>query len=313
MISVVIPIYNVEKYLRECLDSVRGQTFADFEVVMVNDGSTDSSRAIAAEYAASDPRFRLIDKPNGGPSETRNKGMENCRGEYFVFLDSDDALHPKALEILKKVLDDFPQADMAMTDIRQTVNPEFNISEPFTIKNGADLLTQTLYQKRGTHNNMTGRLIRRNAVEQTGSFRPHVLYEDLEYCQRLYMRCRHIAVSGSIITHYRITPGSLTRKWSPKRLDALDVTDEIARRMAADPKGLKAAQSRRFSAHYNMFLLSVANGYAPGADRCWPVIRQYRLQMLLDPDVRLKNKAGALIACFGRRFTGLFAKKFAGE
>lgn len=98
-ISVIIPVYNVEKYLRRCLDSVKGQTFADWEAICVNDGSPDGSRAIIGEYASSDPRFILFDKPNGGLSDARNFGMAKARGEYIVFLDSDDFIHPQTFEI----------------------------------------------------------------------------------------------------------------------------------------------------------------------------------------------------------------------
>lgn len=98
-ISIIIPVYNVEKYLRRCLDSVLGQTFGDWEAVCVNDGSPDGSRSIIEEYALSDPRFVLCDKPNGGLSDARNFGLSRAQGDYVVFLDSDDFIHPQTLEI----------------------------------------------------------------------------------------------------------------------------------------------------------------------------------------------------------------------
>ena len=98
-ISVIIPVYNVEKYVGRCLDSVLGQTFTDWEAVCVNDGSPDRSRGILAEYAERDSRIKIIDKPNGGLSDARNAGMRNASGEYVVFLDSDDFIHPQTFEI----------------------------------------------------------------------------------------------------------------------------------------------------------------------------------------------------------------------
>ena len=89
-ISVIIPCYNVEKYLRECLDSVVNQTLKDIEIICVNDGSTDGTQKILEEYAQKDDRILLINKPNGGLSLARNTGMEKMRGEYVAFLDSDD-------------------------------------------------------------------------------------------------------------------------------------------------------------------------------------------------------------------------------
>jgi CDP-glycerol glycerophosphotransferase len=104
-ISVVVPIYDVEEYLDECLRSLAGQTFADFEAVMVDDGSTDGSAAIAERFAGADPRFRLVRQPNGGLSRARNTGIEAARGEYLAFLDSDDVLPPDAYERLLGALE----------------------------------------------------------------------------------------------------------------------------------------------------------------------------------------------------------------
>ena len=99
-VSVIIPVYNVEKYLRECLDSVMAQTFTDFEAICVNDGSTDGSLAILEEYAAKDKRFKIINRENGGLSAARNSGIQQSSGKYVDFLDSDDMLTPDALQWL---------------------------------------------------------------------------------------------------------------------------------------------------------------------------------------------------------------------
>ncbi len=101
-ISVLIPIYNVEQYLRPCLDSLREQTFADFEAICLNDGSTDGSSAIAHEYADADARFRVIDKPNSGYGATMNVGLDAARGTYIGVLESDDFMYPDALEVLHR-------------------------------------------------------------------------------------------------------------------------------------------------------------------------------------------------------------------
>ena len=89
-VSVVIPIYNTEQYLRQCLDSVVGQTLTDIEVICVDDGSTDGSPPILAEYAAQDSRFQIMTQENAGPGAARNSGLRVSSGEYLIFLDSDD-------------------------------------------------------------------------------------------------------------------------------------------------------------------------------------------------------------------------------
>lgn len=97
-ISVIIPVYNVEPYLRECLDSVVNQTFRDLEIICVNDGSTDGSPAILNEYAAKDSRIQIVTKENGGLNSARNAGLERVTGEYFSIVDSDDWLDLMAYE-----------------------------------------------------------------------------------------------------------------------------------------------------------------------------------------------------------------------
>ena len=98
-ISIIIPVYNVEKYLRRCLDSVLAQTFTDWQAICVNDGSPDNCDKILAEYAARDKRIVVVDKENGGLSDARNVGMKYAAGEYIMFLDSDDFIHPQTMEI----------------------------------------------------------------------------------------------------------------------------------------------------------------------------------------------------------------------
>ena len=98
-ISVISPIYNVEKYLRRCLDSVANQTFKDWQAVCVDDGTPDNSAKIAEEYAKKDKRFVVVHKENGGLSDARNAGMKHVTGEYVMYLDSDDFIHPQTMEI----------------------------------------------------------------------------------------------------------------------------------------------------------------------------------------------------------------------
>ena len=103
MVSIVVPVYNVEKYLRICLDSIKQQTYTDFEVIMVDDGSTDGSGAICEEYEKADGRFHLIRQENKGLASARNTGIRAAKGEYLYFVDSDDCIHVSLLDILVKV------------------------------------------------------------------------------------------------------------------------------------------------------------------------------------------------------------------
>ena len=103
-LSIIIPVYNVEEYLDRCLGSILDQDFTSYEVILVDDGSTDSSSLICDRYSATAPRFRTLHKPNGGVSSARNAGLELAKGEYIMFLDSDDSLLPYALDDMMDVV-----------------------------------------------------------------------------------------------------------------------------------------------------------------------------------------------------------------
>ncbi len=96
--TVIVPVYNVEEYLAECLDSILAQTFNDFELLTVNDGSPDGSLDLLKRYAETDPRLRVIDQPNQGVAVARNNGVNQARGRYIVHVDADDQIHPQLLE-----------------------------------------------------------------------------------------------------------------------------------------------------------------------------------------------------------------------
>lgn len=97
-VSVIIPVYNVEKYLESCLESIKSQTFTDYELILINDGSTDESVAIMRRYAKTDARIRIIPQSNRGVSAARNLGLSVAEGDYVLFVDSDDTILPDALE-----------------------------------------------------------------------------------------------------------------------------------------------------------------------------------------------------------------------
>lgn len=104
LISVIVPVYKVEKYLPACLDSLLAQTYRNFELIVVNDGSPDSCWQIMQRYAAQDARVRIFNKENGGVSSARNFGLDVARGEYIGFVDSDDLVLPQYLEWLYDAL-----------------------------------------------------------------------------------------------------------------------------------------------------------------------------------------------------------------
>ena len=123
MISVIVPVYNVEEYLEECLESIQQQTYTDIEVILVNDGSTDDSKEICERYCAKDNRFKLINQENQGLSEARNVGVRASTGEYIFFVDSDDVININVLEVLLPYM----KTDVDIVECRLTRNKEMLI------------------------------------------------------------------------------------------------------------------------------------------------------------------------------------------
>ena len=126
VISVIVPVYNAEKYLTECVESILNQTIEDIELILVDDGSTDGSPAMCDAFAAQDPRVKVIHKPNGRASSARNAGIRAATGEYIAFVDSDDWISP---DMYEKMLE--PNADVCLCDyVRFCGEEEFPFSQP---------------------------------------------------------------------------------------------------------------------------------------------------------------------------------------
>lgn len=117
-ISIIVPVYNVEKYLKRCIDSILLQTFKDFEIILVDDGSTDKSGSICDEYSMIDNRIKVIHKENGGLSSARNIGINLAKGKYIAFVDSDDYINERMYEILYKFIEE-TKADIAICNYKK--------------------------------------------------------------------------------------------------------------------------------------------------------------------------------------------------
>ena len=139
-ISIIVPIYNVEKYLGVCIESILSQSYENLEILLVDDGSPDQCGMICEEYAKKDSRIYVIHKKNGGLSDARNAGLDVATGEYIVFVDSDDAIHPKMIEILYKQIKD-ENVDMSVCSHIE-VNENFKGYEKISNEEEVLYLTQ---------------------------------------------------------------------------------------------------------------------------------------------------------------------------
>lgn len=216
MISVVVPVYNVQDYLQECLDSLIAQTYKDFEVILVNDGSTDSSPAMCEEYAARDTRFRVLHQENKGLSGARNTGIEAAQGEYLFFLDSDDYLPLDTLEILHAVAMETGADYVAGTSLRKYGDKK---EERLRIRDevhGVEVYTGTekmyYYIKRPKMTSSAcGKLYAKELFREI-QFPVGRLYEDVATTYRLVYAAERIAFTEKSTYVYREREGSIMKR-----------------------------------------------------------------------------------------------------
>ncbi len=317
-VAVIVPAYNIERYLGACLESVLAQTYEELDIVVVDDGSTDSSGEIADEFARRDPRVRVIHKANGGLSDARNAALDTLDATttpFVTFVDGDDLLHPRFVEVL--VIAAFSWsvpivvAKWEKFTTKPTRVPLVSAEPMFGVKNTPALprlfpceaaLDEIFYQKRIT-NSACARLL---ATQLFDGLRFPVgrLYEDIAIVYDLVKRAGEVAYVNTPLYYYRQRrEGSITNHYTSSRYDIVEILDGLFERLAdEEPAVLPALRSRRVSAAFNLLQLMPASETAR-IDHCWRIIKAARGACLLDRRVRLKNKAALLLSLLGKRPT----------
>lgn len=308
VVSVIVPFHNTEPFLQACIQSIIAQSFGEWELILVDDRAADTSRTVAEQACAADPRITLIKSCGEGVSEARNTGIEKARGEYISFVDADDALAPRALEILMEACS-APECDIA---VGRFASAEAALDdEPqgaSTLVPSAEAIVRTLYQQPGYHESAWAKLFRRSLFDDASlRFVAGRRYEDLEITPRIYAHARSVAYVPAAIYFYRLNPESFIRTWSASRADALFATESIVRFITTTlPEALPAALSRRFSAAFNVFNLAVKYKQAALCTAAFAEIKALRGDIVRDSRSRLRNRLAALMS-----YAGMGVCKFA--
>ena len=226
MISVIVPIYNVEAYLVGCLTSIQKQTITDIEVICVDDGSTDSSGRLADEFAAIDNRFHVIHRKNGGLSAARNTGISAAKGEYIFFVDSDDYIHPQALELLLE-LQKKTKADLVGGILSKT--PDIYEKQSFPkLELGSfqvmifDQPLQAFMKRRDIATGAPFRLYRREILEKI-RFVEGIYFEDVPFTTMVMSQIQTFAQIQAPIYYYYQNPASIMRtSFTVKKVKSYD-------------------------------------------------------------------------------------------
>lgn len=228
-ISIIIPIYNVEQYLKKCLESILAQTLDDIEVILVNDGSTDKSLDICNQYKLKDPRIKVIDKKNGGLSDARNKGIQIAEGEYIAFLDSDDWVEPNFYKYLWELAQK-EKADIAQCDYIEAYHDETIISFKTPIKECTYTGTESLHLLYGNEYVRTviacSKIYKRSLFEEI-QFPIGKIHEDEFTTYKLLHKAGRVTDSNIKMYYYRQRENSITNEgFNEKRLHALEALKE---------------------------------------------------------------------------------------
>ena len=306
LISVIVPVYNGEAFLGQCLESIAAQDYARLEIIIVDDGSTDGTAAISDRWAERDSRVRVIHQPNGGHSAARNAGLDAMSGELMMMVDSDDVLHPDFITVLLDLMRRH-EADIVVGGYVafEGAAPDFGrlSSEGETrLLDQQQALLAVFYQHGLTHSPW-GRLFKASLFDGI-RFPLGIIYEDLAIIYPLLKHCQRVVTTSRVLYGYRQHANNSMRVFSPRRTAVLDVCENLERQMQADgPQYLKAVRSRLLSAYFNILLLSnqdKQSDHSELQERCWQGIKRLRGNCMLDPRVRLKNKAGIIASWLGR-------------
>lgn len=222
LISIIIPIYRVEKYLDPCIKSIVNQTYRNIEIILVDDGSPDNCPAMCDDWARKDSRISVIHKENGGLSDARNKGMEICSGEYISHVDSDDVVDPKYIEYLYKTLME-TEADFSMCRFSNFIEEPYTVDNSnfssITILSQDELLYRFCNGTQSHFHNVWNKLYKRELVENI-LFAEGYQAQDLYFSCQVFCKAKKAAYINNILYHYRTRPDNASNAYFKQRADA---------------------------------------------------------------------------------------------
>ncbi len=235
-ISVIVPVYNVEKYLEKCLDSILNQTFKDIEIICVNDGSTDSSRKILETYQKRDSRIKIADKENGGLSSARNAGLKIAQGEFISFIDSDDWVSESMLDKLYKNITSL-NTDISICAVHlydEGKNTVIDSDKYFSLEYFDKTFDNRAFSYKDTKSFLMdvcvmawNKLYRKSFLDECGAkFPDGLIFEDGPFFFSIFFKTQRVSIVRDFLYYYRINrTGSIVQKGGKQFLDIIDVVN----------------------------------------------------------------------------------------
>ncbi|MFG6336374.1 MAG: glycosyltransferase [Lachnospiraceae bacterium] len=315
LISVIVPVYNVAKYLDACIVSIQKQTYAHLEILLIDDGSVDESGSICDRYALKDKRIRVIHQKNAGLSAARNRGISVCKGEYIAFVDSDDFIDKNFVESMYKVMIESESDLVCMEAVIFYDGDEKKIysywnqiedqKEQYTVYSSEQMLKIALYQKLSVTNAQLK--LYRKKLFQNIQFPVGRYYEDLATTYLFILCSNQVAVINHRLYAYRFRQSSImTSTFNDKCLDCVWVGKKLVNDMEVmAPQLRKAACCAAFRINRIVFpKISFCN--RSQKNKVWIELSAYRKIVMLDKDAQSYERLLALTSYCGQFFfTGM--------
>lgn len=303
MVSVVVPVYKTEKYLRKCVDSLLHQTFKDYEIILVDDGSPDESGRICDEYANNNGCVRVIHKKNGGLSDARNSGIREAAGEYITFADSDDWVEPDLLEVLVEGIRLGAQVSCCgFYTIRDGHGKPWRDHMPdYQVMDAAAAVKDMMYGH-SIDTSAWGKLFRRDCFDELRFPTGH-LYEEVATTYRLMLTQEKVAITTRPLYHYvKHEESIVTARYTPSHKDMLYYSCEMLRFAEQERPALIPAAQRRIV--YACFYLLKTMGadytkYPEDVQEIMEQFRKYKSQVFHDEQVSRRDKTAILLLSAG--------------
>ncbi|MFJ8352992.1 glycosyltransferase family 2 protein [Bacillus paramycoides] len=247
-ISIIVPVYKVERYIHKCIDSILMQTFEDFELILVDDGSPDTCGEICDRYADKDIRIKVIHKENGGLSSARNAGLENAKGDYIGFVDSDDWIEPDMYELLYGMCVE-QGCDIAIcsSQIHYSNKIVTSSNHPFIIHD-RNTAMKTMLEGKLYDEVVWTKLFKRNLLEDI-KFPVGMSYEDTAFTYKVIHKCKKVCFIGEPKYHYIKRDNSMMdRAVKEVKIDSVLIYDEMCKFM-----------ERYYKELYSLVILKLGN------------------------------------------------------
>lgn len=264
-ISVIVPVYKAEQYLERCVKSILEQTYQNFELILVDDGSPDGSPILCDKWAEKDSRVHVIHKENGGASSARNAGLKIAKGNWIAFADSDDWLDRTALKTLYDLANQYnvPMAIGGMRVVQEYTDAQTVAKQETVVLSRADLMSRffRLNGEPDTHS-VCATLIRRDILEAY-HFIEGKMNEDVEACYYLARKCEGAVYTNKpVYFYFKNVEGVTNSGFSKKKLDLLDVWDIVQKQVEQFTPGYSyACEMNCKRARFTLLTQMYMNGY----------------------------------------------------